>query len=546
MRINIFSGLFALIVRYMKKFSRRSDISLRDWPSIYWCVLAISCLALILWLRVGPGTIPYENLWAEDGNVFLTEAFSSGIDSIWRPYAGYLHVLPRTVALATIQFSAEWAPLIFFVSWLVVFAIFMATVTRQALRFRANLIAAVVACLLIALQPHAGETFFNLTNLQWFSGCSLILLVLGLEPRKRNWFDAIFTATASVTGPFSILLIPFLLWRFWLSRSIRKLFYLEWIALAGAMVQISFVITSKRITPGNIDKDILHWFRAIFTFVTFGSQYLLIQIGAIVLWWNFLRQFFVSYRNSTQRKRRELTALRNIFLCGLLSFFAGLWALKEAPQVLDPLSDGNRYFMIPYAMTIFCAVIVLQNSSKKAKISLVIFLSICAIHFKQVNLPDLQFPAFAIFAKSHPGINIPINPQQPVFPGWHFLLPSKEKDFRGPDVSIGLRDVNVARPDSSKENSASFVSPWIWSCGQKKYVGAEFTIKLNKPNWIYFEWSHSENTTRWLVMRRFFPAQITKTHFAFKNQTPRFRLRISVSDKQNDFILNGVDLWCLP
>ncbi|TAM68569.1 MAG: hypothetical protein EPN48_11245 [Microbacteriaceae bacterium] len=57
----------------------------------------------VAWLRLPD--IARGTLWAEDGRNFLQDALNSGpIDTLLRPYAGYLQLLPRVIAGLTVQF----------------------------------------------------------------------------------------------------------------------------------------------------------------------------------------------------------------------------------------------------------------------------------------------------------------------------------------------------------------------------------------------------------------------------------------------------------
>ena len=53
-------------------------------------------LAFIVIISRRPDAILNPQFWAEDGSVFYAQAYNKGIiNSLFLPYAGYLHAVPR-------------------------------------------------------------------------------------------------------------------------------------------------------------------------------------------------------------------------------------------------------------------------------------------------------------------------------------------------------------------------------------------------------------------------------------------------------------------
>lgn len=66
-------------------------------------LLFLGLAAALLELRfAAPGPIA-QYLWAEDGSIFINQAHTLGLAALWQPYAGYLHLYPRLVALLANQ-----------------------------------------------------------------------------------------------------------------------------------------------------------------------------------------------------------------------------------------------------------------------------------------------------------------------------------------------------------------------------------------------------------------------------------------------------------
>jgi len=72
------------------------------WPgagrAMVW-FLAVVSIGFILQVLARPAGWPLAFLFAEDGQVFLTQALNDGIGSMFGTYAGYLHIAPRSIAL---------------------------------------------------------------------------------------------------------------------------------------------------------------------------------------------------------------------------------------------------------------------------------------------------------------------------------------------------------------------------------------------------------------------------------------------------------------
>ncbi|MGA2654651.1 MAG: hypothetical protein ABSF18_01560, partial [Gammaproteobacteria bacterium] len=64
--------------------------------TIYFLTMLV--VFICIFLRFSTEYSVSDYLWAEDGQVFLTQALQMGLNSLWEPYAGYLHLYPRLFA----------------------------------------------------------------------------------------------------------------------------------------------------------------------------------------------------------------------------------------------------------------------------------------------------------------------------------------------------------------------------------------------------------------------------------------------------------------
>ena len=175
-------------------------------------------LAIILFFR-RPDSLLNPQPWAEDSVVFLQQAIEYSFSSLFISYAGYHHTIPRLVALGSLQFGLENAPLIMNLSALVISVAstsyffsknFRFIIRNDFLRFSSTIF---IICLPIQ------EVYLNITNIQWFLSIYLTLWTLNLvynydliQKNKHIIIQNVFVVLAFLSSPLSIILTPALVW----------------------------------------------------------------------------------------------------------------------------------------------------------------------------------------------------------------------------------------------------------------------------------------------------------------------------------------------
>lgn len=205
----------------------------------FWLVLA-AVLAIFVGRR--PDAFFNPQFWAEDF-VFLVDAQNDGLATFFRPMAGYLHLLPRTIAYLGHFLDPAWQPPLY-VGASVAVAL---AVVAACLSERHDLPAKVWLALAVALVPTSGEVYFNPTNLQWIAALGLLLTWLKRDPASAgDWaVDLGFLVFAGLSGPFSLFAAPLFLWRLWARKS-RASAMLAVVIAAAAAVQLWFALHEQR------------------------------------------------------------------------------------------------------------------------------------------------------------------------------------------------------------------------------------------------------------------------------------------------------------
>jgi hypothetical protein len=211
-------------------------------------LIGIGC-AIAAWLRIPP--LARDTLWAEDGRTFLQAALDQGpIRSLFDPYAGYLHTIPRIMSSLIVQF----VPVPYYASAMtaatcvaaggaaaVVYVCSRDVVTSVPGRF-----ALATTTILAPLEPR--EVLGNAANLHSIMFWMLFWMLL-YRPKNRasSCLLGIAAALAALTEIQALFLAPLLLW----GLRDRRRWPLRAGFLLGAAAQLFVTLAWPRIPSGN-------------------------------------------------------------------------------------------------------------------------------------------------------------------------------------------------------------------------------------------------------------------------------------------------------
>jgi hypothetical protein len=169
--------------------------------------------ALAAWLRLPPTA--RDTLWAEDGRNFLQGAIDNGpFGSLFIPYAGYLHTIPRLLASAVVSLVpvSGWALAMTAGTCLITGALAAAILvaTRDTVRWRP---ARILVALLVVLAPLAPrEVLGNAANIHSLVMYALLWVAMARPRGRRSSIGlAIVALLGALTEVQSVLLLPLLL-----------------------------------------------------------------------------------------------------------------------------------------------------------------------------------------------------------------------------------------------------------------------------------------------------------------------------------------------
>lgn len=237
------SNVLGALARFKTTFSLPTPWPVGRTPLVWF--LVVVAIGIALQLAPRPAGWPLEYLFAEDGQVFLTEALRDGGSSLLQTYAGYLHFMPRSIALTCSSYvspagyvmcTGVAAALVKAVAFAIAWPVLAAYARSWAWG-----LAAASAFLFIPVGNL--EVLGNITNLRWFLVAGALFALLGVF---RGWpmalLATVFTFAATMSDPLAFALAPLALWRLIAERG--------WVRLPSLGALLGTVVHLLHIQPG--------------------------------------------------------------------------------------------------------------------------------------------------------------------------------------------------------------------------------------------------------------------------------------------------------
>lgn len=510
-------------------------------------ILLFIILLFSIFLRMGDINFwDGKYLWAEDGNTFLNSAYSLGVNSIFEPYAGYLHLYPRIVSLISIQFPLNLIPSIFFISWTIAVVFTGFIVFDFIYKYTKDLYLSFLVPVFILIQPHGGEIFFTLTNAQWFFAVALFIILID-DSHNINKNNFLFILFLGLTGPFSILLLPILFLNIFIKRDLKENYFKYFIIMLTSIIQIYFLLQSNRVSEP-IDINIIHWLKSFFIFLTFDTRGFFAVLSILI--WSILLGYLLKSFCDIYKKEYNINQMNGIliFIGLVILYFAGLWSIKQSPLALSPLGGGARYFFIPYSLFLIALPLLIKHY----KVIWIVLLFMLVIDIKQFSTIDrklLNFQSFAWLSKYSQFLSIPIQPQWSIYPGWHIDINNNEINKAEINL-IDLEKLNILNGINYNNNIKAINNDLQLSfnipdeCNLSSHVGVE--ISLNREMEGYSQIFYSNNSfsfTEQNSLKRYYNKGNVTMQFAFKNNNIQ-KVRIDPTEKNEIISINYIKVLC--
>jgi hypothetical protein len=199
--------------------------------------IIVFSIAFLMVCSRRPDAVLNAQFWAEDGKLWYSQAYQSGLHSLLIPDQGYLQIFSRGVALLSLLFPFSLAPLVMNLCAIVVQILPVSLFLSSRFSHIPPAPRLVASALYLAI-PNSSEIHANITNVQWHLALLACMILLALSERSRGWqiFDALVLVFTSFSSPMGIVLVGVAA-AVWLKRRNRaSLVSLGWLA-PGAIVE---------------------------------------------------------------------------------------------------------------------------------------------------------------------------------------------------------------------------------------------------------------------------------------------------------------------
>lgn len=529
-------------------------------PNSGWVIYGIAYLVGLLSLLPRLGEFRYQfgkYLWAEDGNVFLSQAQSLGLSAFLRPYAGYLHFYPRLVTAISQFFDFLYQPTILLIGWFVAYFILVHALVKSVLLVRGGLIVILPLIALVSIQPSYGEVFFNITNSQWMLGAALFLYVLcSSESSRSNQIrKAVYLFPLTITGPFSVILVPVIALKVLVEKSWRRDKAVYLVVLLGASAQVISLLMNDRVSSGVLNKDPWEWIVAFIKLAFFGAKTVWTILAALAIWCLMGYSIFQKWRSNRCADAVLLASLL-LLISAFLLIVAGLVSSKHNPQAIVALGGGNRYTWIPYALIVVASILLSASRKGLYAVVVVLFAFLFKVNFHSVGSANLQFESFARFSQAD-GVIIPINPQKESFPGWSISKdkqPSAEAVART-EVELVLGHITVSGMGAEVTNDGLKITskgndPIVSMndkvvCPGRYHVGMNVYMTRGKEGWMQVFWNEKKIYNPLESLRRWYPSGKIKSQFAFPISPEGTYVRFDPMEQIDSGLIHKIEIFCL-
>ena len=399
-------------------------------------ILIVLLGLIILFLR-RPDAVLNAQLFAEDGREWLQDALNAhySIATLSYTFAGYLAVFPRLITLLAGLLPLQFTPIVLNLVALSVQLlplVYLWSKRADAINLKFKIFATVFYLCL----PFSSEIHANITNSQWYLSLVLFILIYIKESNNRfiTLLERSLMLVASLSGPFSILLMPALLIDSWRTKRIPIKYR---IVIIGAITQAVYIILSLGTRPHqNIGYSITLLLQIIggqiFSAGLYGANSLHLFLAKAwitpiisVLGLELVLYVFI----------KASWTVKYFIIFASLILFSSLLSPDGIPigstwwKVLSTQGVGARYFFIPHLAFLLCLgwIMFAKNRVNIIIKGVVILLVLLAIptglrtDFVHASYADLHYKSYIQkFRKLKPGqqLIVPTNPGPP----WQVIL----------------------------------------------------------------------------------------------------------------------------
>ena len=338
-------------------------------------------------------------MWAEDGAVFLSDAMHRPfLETVFEPYRGYGHPVPRTMAWVASVLPLEWAALVLSGGAALVLALLAAFVYRANEGIRSVSIRVAISVAVIVLPVSGIEVLNNAANLHWFFiFASFWALVWFPSSGWLRLVSAMIVGLASLSNPLTVCLTPAVLLRLALSRGWRD--HAVTVAWAGGLAIQAATVWSAPSHPfaGAALGDLAAGYGALVSMV--GILGVRVAGGVwpatwfILPWLGLVIAAAVVVYSSLGIRLPMMRIAVVAVACSLL-LFAASQSIRGVEYILDRETmglSGARYLVVPTLLLLSAVAIAIDNARPPRAVLLILrawFVAVAIMNFSMSNARD--------------------------------------------------------------------------------------------------------------------------------------------------------------
>jgi hypothetical protein len=322
-----------------------------------------------------PAYVLHPQFHSEDGAIFFVQAFKDGTDSVFYLFAGYLHLVPRLVALAARPLPLEWLPSAYL--WATILCTLY--VFSRVLVARVPRVAAVTSAFALVLVPHGGEIWCSLCMLHFILGALVVINLLEPAPETRaeSWRRGIEIAVAALSGPQVLILSPLLVAWSWRHRANQSAARMIVVGLAAATVQFSVMAFNPRPTNcsgvfSSAGAAIAGYSQSLFAGAVGGEIGKLAITPQLVVGVSCLFLILLVLSDRTNRFRGIALALFAVAAALLVTGKIGGISTHHLWPV--PIGSGARYAYLPFVLAVWGMAWLLAGAQRRLMVAAAVIL----------------------------------------------------------------------------------------------------------------------------------------------------------------------------
>lgn len=213
-------------------------------PKSGWQTATLVAVVSLAYLYRASQYLFKPQLFGEDGGIWLTDGYNHGIDLLFKPVAGFLHVPERLFGFIVAHSSLHFAPLIFNLTAWLIFILLTYYLFSNRTRILTNNFERLFMVAALCLMANLDEFFFNFSNSIFLLGIIGVLIMVARKPKSKiiALIEKIIFTLSCFTLPFAWFYLPItLIERLKYHR--RNLFFL-FMSLVGSIVQLTVYLSS--------------------------------------------------------------------------------------------------------------------------------------------------------------------------------------------------------------------------------------------------------------------------------------------------------------